>query len=297
MASLFYYLLFALAWTISLIPYRVLYLISDVLYLIIYYIVGYRKKTVLYNLRSSFPEKTEEEIKALAKAFYRHFSDFLLEIFKLIRIPEKQLDKRMKFLNPEVFDELSRENKNYALVSSHYNNWEMLINLPLKTKHRFLVIYRPLSNKVTNRISNYMRTRHHTIMIPMENIFREALKCRSEKQLFSIWFIADQRPPKNSQFWTRFLNHDAAFFEGVEKMSKKLEMAVIYLHVQKVRRGFYEVTLEKLFDNAAGTAPNEVTLTCVKKMEYEIIERPEFWLWSHNRFKHRKPENIKLIAS
>lgn len=297
MNSAIYFLLFGFTWLVSLLPFWLAYRISDFLYLVTYYIARYRKKTVYSNLRSSFPEKSDKEIVHLAKAFYRHFCDLLIEAIRCIRISEKNLDNRMKFLNPEVFQELAANNQNFALVSAHYNNWEWLINLPLKMTHRFLVIYRPLKNKVVDRLSLYMRGRHKPVMIPMEAIYREGLKNRSENRLFSIWFLADQRPPRNSRFWTNFLNHETAFFEGVEKISRKLQLAIVFMDVQKVRRGYYEVTLKKLFDNAAETKENEVTLTCIREMEDEILKRPEFWLWSHKRFKHSRPENINLITS
>lgn len=297
MTSLLYYLLFGFTWIFSLIPFRLLYLISDLLFYAIFYLAGYRKETVFRNLRSSFPEKSEKEIIRLAKAFYRHFCDFLLETIKCISIPAEKLNKRMKVLNPEIFQELALRNQNFALVSAHYNNWEWLHNLPLISKHNMLVIYRTLKNKQVDRLSKYMRGRHGLLMTPMESIFREGLRHRSENRLFSIWFLADQRPPKNSRFWTNFLNHEAAFFEGVEKISRKLGLAVVFMDVQKVRRGYYEVTLKKLFDNAALTRENEIMLACVAEIEEEIKIRPEFWLWSHKRFKHTRPENINLIES
>ena len=297
MTSVLYYLLFGFTWIFSLIPFWLLYRISDILYLLTYYVAGYRKETVFNNLRSSFPEKSEKEIIHLAKSFYRHFCDFLLEAIMSISIPVDKLDMRMKFLNPEVFQELAMNNQHFALVSSHYNNWEWLINVPLKMAHNVLVIYRPLNNKVVDRLSLYMRSRNKLLMTPMEVIYREGLKYRSANRLFSIWFLADQRPSKNSRFWTTFLNHETAFFEGVEKIARKLEMAVVFMDVQKVRRGYYEVTLKKLFDNAAATRENEVTLACIREIEEEIVKKPEFWLWSHKRFKHSRPENINLITS
>jgi KDO2-lipid IV(A) lauroyltransferase len=274
-----------------------MYLISDGLYFFIYYIVKYRKKTVFINLHTSFPEKSKEEITRIAKSFYRHFSDFLVEIAKCISMSPKELDKRMKFKNTELFAELAVQKRNFAIVSAHYNNWELTINLPQKMEHRCMIIYRPLKSKVMDRLSLYIRGRLNTSMTPMENIFREGVKNRSENKLFCIWFLADQRPPRNSKFWTRFLNHDAAFFVGAEKISKKLDMAVIFMDIQKVRRGHYEVTFEKLFENAAITKENEITLAGVKKMEEVIIRRPDFWLWSHKRFKHSKPKNVNLITS
>jgi Kdo2-lipid IVA lauroyltransferase/acyltransferase len=297
MSSLLFYILFAFIWLFSWIPFWILYRISDLLYLIVFYMVRYRKKTVIHNIRTSFPEKTEKEVMQMTKLFYRHFCDFLLEMSKCIRISPGQLDKHMKFINPEVFEELAQENRNFALVSSHYNNWEWLITLPIKMKHRFLVIYRPLENKAFDRLVMCLRGRHKPVMTPMESIFREGVKCRSENTLFSIWFLADQRPPRSTKFWTRFLNHDVAFFEGVEKLSRKLNLAVVFMDVQKVKRGYYEVRLKRLIDNAAQTNENEVTLACVKEMEEEILKRPEFWLWSHKRFKHTRPENVKLVIS
>lgn len=296
MASIIYYLVFSLVWLFSLLPFRIMYLVSDFLYLIIFYVAGYRKKTVIANMQKAFPGKSPAEINQMARQFYRHFADFLLELLRCINISVDQLDKRMKFLNPEVFEELARENRNFALVSAHYNNWEWLINLPLKMRHRLLVIYRPLKSKISEKLSNYMRRRRGTVMIAMENIFREAITSRSKNQLFAVWFLADQRPPRSSRFWTTFLNHETAFFEGAEKISRKLGMAVVYLHVQKVKRGYYEVTLKKLFDNAAETKENEVTLACVKEMEAEIRTEPQYWLWTHKRFKHTRPENINLIT-
>jgi len=297
MKSIPYYILFGFAWLISLIPYWLLYRISDMLYLIIYYIAGYRKPTVFMNLRTAFREKSEEEIAKLAKAFYRHFSDFLVEIVKCISISKENLSKRMRISNPEVFAELAQNNRSIALVTGHYNNWEMMSVLPGYMQHRCMIIYRPLNNIMMNRISLYMRSRFGTVMVPMEHVYKEALKNRSENRLFSIWFLADQRPPRNSKFWTMFLNHEAAFFEGVEKISKKLDLAVVFMDIQKIKRGYYEARIEKLFESASETRENEILLACVKKMEEEILQKPEYWLWSHKRFKHPRPQNVDLISA
>jgi Kdo2-lipid IVA lauroyltransferase/acyltransferase len=297
MTAALYFLLFAFTWLISLIPFRIIYMISDVLFLITYYLIRYRKKTVLRNLRTSFPEKPEHEIQALARAFYRHFCDFLLESVKCISISKRQINRRMKYVNINIIDDLERENKSFAIVSAHYGNWEWGMNLPQHITHKLLIIYRPLKNIPVDRLTKYMRSRLGTVMVPMEAIYREALKNRSENKLFSIWFLADQRPPRNSRLWTTFLNHEAAFFEGVEKMSRKLDLAVVFMNIQKVRRGYYEVEFKKLFDSAITTSENEITLTCVKEIEKAIKKKPEYWLWSHKRFKHARPEQIKLIAS
>jgi Kdo2-lipid IVA lauroyltransferase/acyltransferase len=297
MTTLGYYLLFGFAWLISLIPFRVMYWISDLLYFVNFYLIGYRKKIVYKNLRLSFPDKTFVEIDHIAKTFYRHFSDFLLESIKCLSIPLKQHEKRFRFTNMEVIRQLENEGKDFALVSAHYNNWEWMIFFPAKMVHKFLAIYRPLQNKTVDRLSRRIRGRYNPVLVPMEHVFREALKYRSENRRYSIWFLADQRPPRANRFWTTFLNQEISFFEGVEKISRKLGLTVIFLDIQKSGRGYYEARFTKLFDNAAQTNENEVMLTCIREMEKEIVTRPEYWLWSHNRFKYTRPEHFNLITS
>jgi Kdo2-lipid IVA lauroyltransferase/acyltransferase len=297
MASLGYYLLFCIAWLLSLIPFWLLYRISDFLYLLNYYIIGYRKKIVYKNLQLSFPNKSPDEIKRIARAFYRHFSDFLLESVKCLSIPLKQHQKRFRFANLELIQKLEEEKRDFALVSSHYNNWEWMIFFPAMMIHKFLAIYRPLQNKTVDRLSRRIRGRYDPVLVPMERVFKEALKFRAQHRLFSIWFLADQRPPRTSQFWTRFLNQEVAFFEGVEKISRKLDLVVVFLDIRKIKRGYYEARFVKLFDHVSATRENEVILTCIKEMEKEITARPEFWLWSHNRFKHSRPKQTNLITA
>lgn len=297
MTSLGYYLLFGFTWLISLIPFWLLYRISDILYLIIYYIVGYRKKIVFSNLRRSFPEKDKKEIDRIAKKFYRHFCDFLVEFIKNFSIPLKQHEKRFKYQNLELIHQLGEEGKDFALVMAHYNNWEWLLFFPLKIVHKLLAIYRPLQNKAMDRLSRKMRNRYNPLLTPMEHIFRQAMNYRSEKRLFSILFLADQRPPRSNHFWTIFLNQETSFFEGVEKISQKMNLAVIFLDIQKKKRGYYEARFVELFHNAAETGKNEIMLSCIHQMDKQITANPAYWLWSHNRFKHKRPENIKLISA
>ena len=296
MQSLGYYLLFGFTWFVSLIPFWLLYRISDLLYFVNFYIIRYRKKVVYKNLLMSFPEKNEAEIDRIARAFYRHFSDFLVESIKCTSISDRQLAKRFSYQNIELFKQLEDEKKDFALVSAHYNNWEWMIFFPSKIAHKFIAIYRPLQNKVVDRFSRRVRGRDNPALVPMEQIFREALNYRSDRKRYGIWFLADQRPPRSTRFWTTFLNHEVPFFEGVERLSRKLELAVVFLDIQKIRRGYYEARFIKLFDNAAQTLENEVLLRCIHEMEREIRETPEFWLWSHNRFKHKRPQHIKLIT-
>lgn len=292
----FYYLLFGFALVFSLVPFFIMYLFSDLLYLVIFYVARYRRSTVYNNLKKAFPEKDEAEISLIAKRFYSHFADFLIEAVRCVTISKSTLLRRVKVRNPEVLKELADKKQNFAIVSAHYNNWEWLNILPHYMQHELLIIYRPLKNKITDRLTKNMRQRFGAKLFPMESIFRECLKYKSNEKMFSVWFLADQRPPRNSKFWTRFLNQEAAFFEGAEKISKKLGMALVFLDIQKTSRGHYEVVFTKLIEDASKTSDNEVTLTTVKAIEQEIRNRPEFWLWSHKRFKHKRPENTNLVT-
>lgn len=297
MSGLLYFILYAFTWITSLMPFWVLYRLSDVLYVMMFYLIRYRKKTVIRNLKKTFPEKTDDEINTIARGFYRHFCDFLLESIKGISIPLRNLNKRYRFLDLELIHELQRQNKNIALVSGHYNNWEWMIGFPLKIEHKFLVIYRPLKNKAVDRIIKSIRGRFGARMIPMEHIYREALQLKKNNTLFLTWILADQRPPRSNKFWTLFLNREVSFYQGFEKMSRKLDLAVVFMETQKIKRGHYQIRFKKLFEHASETHENEITLASVKEIEKEICRQPEFWLWSHKRFKHGRPEDVKLITS
>jgi KDO2-lipid IV(A) lauroyltransferase len=295
MTSIGFYLLYAFAWTISLIPFWLLYRISDFLFIINYYLIGYRRKIVFKNLEKVFPEKSEPEIRKIARAFYRHFSDVIVEFIKCVSIPKRRLEKRIKFLNMELVHDLEKEHRDFALVMAHYNNWEWLVIFPALMRHKFVAIYRPLHNKSIDRLSRTIRSRFNPLLVPMESVYREAVNLRNQDKLFSLFFLADQRPPRTNKYWTHFLKQEVSFFEGVEKLSRKLQLAVIFCDMKKTGRGRYEATLTKLFDNAAETHENTVMQTCIQAMEKEILEAPQYWLWSHNRFKHSRPESFKII--
>lgn len=279
----------------SILPFRILYLISDLLYVIIYYIAGYRKSTVYSNLKLAFPGMAESEIISTAKRFYRHFADFLVEYSKAISMPLPVHLKRFRVINPEIFTRYAEQGKSIALVSAHYNNWEWSSILSQIMPHEVMVIYRPLKNKAIDRLTRYIRSRHGLKMVPMENIYRQAMNYSREGKLFMIYFLADQRPPRNNSFWTTFLNQEASFYQGAEKMARKLNLAVVFYDIRKKKRGFYEITFKELFGNGSVTKDDEITLACIEEMEKEIMSKPDFWLWSHKRFKHKRPEGIEIV--
>jgi KDO2-lipid IV(A) lauroyltransferase len=296
MGKLKYYTLLALVWLVSRLPFFVLYRISDLMYLVSFYVFHYRKKTVFNNLRNAYPEKPETEIRQIARKFYRYLCDFLLESLKPCTLSIEELNRRFRYTNPEMMQELNARGTNYALVSGHYCNWELGSAISVHAKRDALVIYRPLQNKNMDRLFLKIRSRFKgTILTPMEHVFRVAVDYRNKKKPFFIWFIADQRPPRNNKFWTTFLHQPTSFFNGVEKLSHKLNLAILYMHVTRVKRGFYEVTLKKLFNSVQDQPENAVTLSFVRELEEEINKEPQYWLWSHKRWKYKPDETTVIV--
>lgn len=278
----------------GLAPFWLMYFLADVFYLLSYHIIGYRKKTILQNLKNSFPEKTNKEIEQISKAFYRHFSDLFFETIKSFRISEKTLGKRIRYKNPEMMDELYKQGKSVALLSGHYGNWEWTMALPKIIQHQVNVIYRPIQNKQFNGYMKKVRSRFGMFMIPARISLRTMLKLEKSGQLSATYYLTDQTALKDTNYWMMFLNQETPVFPGPEKVASRLKQAVVFMDIQKVRRGFYEVEFTKLFDDASLTKEFEVTKAHTRFLEDIIRKKPEYWLWSHKRWKHTRPENITL---
>lgn len=292
MEALGYYIFYGINWVITLLPLPVLYLISDFIFIFLYYFPGYRKKVVRTNLVNSFPEKNINEIKAIEKKFYHYLCDTFIETFKLVHMSNKQLLKRMHNSNPELLYRLYDENRDIALVLGHYGNWEWLCILPLTTKHRSVTIYKPLHNKYFDRFLNNLRSRNKMVASPMSGIVREIIKLRSNKVRALYAFVADQTPPFGEiRYWTKFLNQDTPVYLGLEKIATKYDMAVVFLNIQKIKRGYYKFSTELLFEHTNGLPERAITEAHVKRLEEIIKERPEQWLWSHRRWKYSRDKN------
>lgn len=290
-AEFIYYILFGVIYTVSLMPFFVLYAISDVLCLIMFYLIKYRKKTVLNNLRNAFPNKSEKEIKRIAKVFYQHLCDFFLESFKIASITQKQLDKRFTWENLYIFDDLYVKGKDVAIVSGHYGNWEYFINAPQHIKQEILVIYRPLKNGFAEWFVYRNRSKFGLTMIPFKQIYKEFLKAKESGEPKGIWFLGDQRPPlATSNFWTIFLNQETAVYTGLEKLSLKYNMAVVFMDIHKVKRGHYNAKFTLLSEDGMQSKEHELTEKHVRFLDNIVQERPEYWLWSHKRWKHTRPQ-------
>ena len=290
MEAIAYYIFYGINWILSLLPLRILYLFSDLVYFILYYIFSYRRKVVSINLKNSFPEKTDEELKIIEKKFYRHLADLMVEILKMTHMSSKEQIKRFSYTNLEVIDRLREEKRDIIAVLGHYNNWEWPTLLPDYLKYKTIIIFKPLQNKYFNGFFNNQRSKHGIVLTPTSLIIREIIKNKINKiKTFSV-FISDQIPAKGDiKYWTTFLNQDTAVFTGAGKIAAKYDMAVVFFHVQKIKRGYYNLDIELLHEHTAGLSEEVITETHVRRLEEIIREKPEFWIWSHRRWKHKKP--------
>lgn len=292
MGTIAFYIFYCLNWIITLLPLDVLYIFSDILYLILYYFPSYRRKVVSQNLRNSFPEKSDKEISIIAKKFYRHLSDLFVETLKLTHLSNTNLRKRFTCSNPEFLEKLFKSGRDIVAVHSHYGNWEWLVSLPLFTQYKIVCIYKPLHNKLFDNFINDLRTRNNMSITPMSSVVREIVNNRKNNIRAMYGFITDQTPAKpDIHYWTRFLNQETPVFLGIEKIAAKYNMTVVFFCVRKTGRGHYDLTVELLFDKPAGLPEHLVTDTHVNRLESLIKEKPEYWIWTHRRWKHKK-ENL-----
>jgi KDO2-lipid IV(A) lauroyltransferase len=290
MAAIGYYLFYGINWIITLLPLPVLYVFSDFLYLVLYYVVSYRRKVVATNLKNSFPEKTDKELKIIEKKFYRHLSDILIETFKSTHMTRANQKKRFTYSNLEIIDKLREEKRDIIAIMGHYNNWEWPTLLPYYLKYKTIIIYKPLQNKYFNRFINNHRSEHGIVLTPTSQVIREIINYRKKDINTLSVFISDQIPSKGDiKYWTTFLNQDTAVFTGAGKIASKYDMAVVFFHVQKVKRGYYNLNIELLFDHTEGLSEEVITEKHVRRLEEIIKEKPEYWIWSHRRWKHKKP--------
>ena len=290
MAAIGYYLFYGLNWIITLLPLPVLYIFSDFLYLVLYYVVSYRRNVVATNLKNSFPEKTDKELKIIEKKFYRHLSDILIETFKSTHMTRANQKKRFTYSNLDIIDKLREGKRDIIAIMGHYNNWEWPTLLPYYLKYKTIIIYKPLQNKYFNRFINNHRSEHGIVLTPTSQVIREIINYRKKDINTVSVFISDQIPSKGDiKYWTTFLNQDTAVFTGAGKIASKYDMAVVFFHVQKVKRGYYNLNIELLFDHTEGLTEEVITEKHVRRLEEIIKEKPEYWIWSHRRWKHKKP--------
>ena len=293
MKSLLYYIVYVVWYVLSLMPMKVHYIFSDVLFLFLFYVYPYRRKIVHKNLSESFPDKSEKEISIIERGFYHWFCDYLVETVKFLTMREKNLRKRMVFKNTELVEEAVRRGQSCAVLLGHYCNWEWITSLPLwvTPEAKCGQIYHPLENGCFDKLFLRLRQRMGAECIQMKDTLRKIIKYRNENKLVVIGYIADQSPQWGSiHHWCWFLNHDTPVFSGPERIATQMNQTVLYLDVCRVKRGYYEATFRFITDQPQSKQEFEITDTYFKLLEKTVSEAPEFWLWSHSRWKRTHKE-------
>ena len=273
-------------------PWWVIYLHADLLYLVAYYVIGYRKKVVRQNLAECFPDKSAKERKVIEKEFYHHFTDYVAETLKLLHISDDDMRRRMVFHNAGIIEDAFNNGQSIVLYAAHYGNWEWVTSVTLwfnSAAHRDAVqgqVYQPLENEWFDRFFLRLRQRFNTVCISQRVILREMISREREGRHLGIGFIADQHPLSNDEGHVLdFLHHPTAFITGPEAIGRKLHCRAAFFDVRKLSRGHYECTLVPLSDDIAAEPHGSVTIRYARLLERRIEAEPAYWLWTHKRWK------------
>ena len=285
MSRVLYYLLLK---PLSYLPLSILYYLSNLIFFVVFHVLGYRKSVVYKNLVNSFPTKTTEEIKKIQKAFFIHLCDVIVESIKLFSISRKETKERFKIVNTELLSKYYQQGKSVILVGGHFNNWEIAgMSFDMYSPHQAIGIYSPLSNKFFNEKLYQSRTKYGVEIITKGLVPRSFIS--NKNKLTMTIFGADQSPTYSNQVhWMQFLNQETAVHIGTEKFAMKYNYPVIFIKINKVKRGYYEGVLEVLNENPGNSKIGEITESHTRCLERTIIENPSYWLWSHDRWKRKK---------
>lgn len=279
---------------ISVLPFWVLYRLSDVLFFLTYVLIGYRKKVVTENLTKSFPEKTPAEIIKIRREFYQHFCDVIVETIKLLTISEKKFKQHCPMSNESVqnFMQYLGNGQTVVGIAGHCCNWEWTgVAIQVYLNKQSIGVYHPLSNKNFDSIIYRLRSRFGGDLIPMKQLLKHILTLKQQNISKLVGLLADQTPPPESAYWTTFLHQDTPVFNGPEKISKKFNYPVVYMTVKKIKRGFYQYGSKVLVTDPKMHSDGEISEIHTKFLEENIQQQPAYWLWSHRRWKHKKPIN------
>ncbi|MFC2123690.1 lysophospholipid acyltransferase family protein [Bacteroidota bacterium] len=270
---------------LSCLPLSILYVLADLIFFLGYYITGYRRNLVFGNLRKAFPDKSNREIKTIARKFYRHLADIIVETIHGLTISEKELLKRIYVKNIEYLNQYYENGKSVIIMSSHHSNWEWLTQITsLQVKAEANGVYQQLKNPFFDHLMMKIRMRFDARLIEKKAILKDLIMRKDVLKI--VGMISDQSPViKENRFWTTFLSQETAFFTSSEKIAKKLNMGVVYAKMDKIRRGYYEVEYIPIDAPPFNPEPEYITLRFIKLLENHINEAPAYWLWSHNRWK------------
>lgn len=289
MQLLFYILIYPILWLVSILPFPLLYLFSNVVCFIVYNLIGYRKKVVRENLSLALPHLSEKERRTVEKKFYRHMCDMFLEMIKTMSISKAEIQKRYKFTNMDLYLEMEKKEKSIALLCAHYASYEWTVSMNYYINFTGYGIYKKIANKYFDKLVHRIRSRFKAVLITTKETVATIENCTRTGKLGVYGFASDQSPKSHKgTHWATFMGIETPIHVGAELLAKRLDMNVIFLKTKKVKRGYYEATFEHLVDTPKEVPNFEISEIFMKKVEQQILEAPEYYLWTHKRWKHRK---------
>lgn len=278
---------------LSRLPFGVLYALSDVAYCVVRHIIKYRRDVIRTNLRNAFPEKSDKELRDIEKGFYHFICDYGVESLKLLTISQEEMKRHMKFENTEEVNRALDDHNFVFVYIGHYGNWEWMSSLPLWVREDATLgeLYRPLKSKTMDDIFIEIRQHFNAECISKYDALRHIMRFNAEKKKCIIGFVADQTPhPENTQLWMDFLSQDTPIFTGTERIGKKVNAAIYFADIHKEKRGQYRCVFKKITHDIKKYPDYQITEICTHELEQMIRRQPEIWLWSHKRWKHKRPQ-------
>ncbi len=291
--KLVYYATYAVMWLLASLPFRVLYVISDGLYLLMHYVVRYRRKVVRTNLANSFPEKSKSELRKIERDFYHYICDYLLEEAKMLRMSFDELYHRMSFDNKEACLKMIKHHGGFVLLIPHYANFEWITGISpfIHPEGVPVQIYKPLSNVYIDKLFCHIRSRFGGENIRKHDTARELVRLRQQGKRMAIGLITDQCPNRSeAHYWTTFLNQDTVFMDGAERIAKLMNFPVFYCELYRIKRGYCRVEFDLLTESPRTMAAGEITEYFVRRLENTIRRAPAYWFWSHRRWKLKRED-------
>jgi Kdo2-lipid IVA lauroyltransferase/acyltransferase len=289
MQLLLYIFLYPILWLISILPFRLLYILSDCIFFLVYRIIKYRKRVVRANIAMALPHLSAKERQEIERKFYSHMCDMFLEMIKTMSISRKEIEKRFKFTNLDEYLALEKKNKSIALLCAHYASYEWVVSMNYYITYKGYGIYKRIANKYFDKLVHQIRSKFKAHLITTKETISTIEENQRNGVLGLYGFASDQSPKSaNKAHWATFMGIETPIHVGAELLAKRLDMTVVFLKTKKVKRGYYEATIELMTENAKSIPNFEISEAFMKKVEQQIYEAPEFYLWTHKRWKHKK---------
>ena len=289
MQFLVYILAYPLLWFISILPFRIFYWFSDCVYFLVYYVLGYRKKIVRENLALALPHLNDTERKVIEKKFYQHMCDMFLEMIKTMNISPEEMDKRFTVTNIDAMRAYEEKGKSIVLLASHYASWEWLLSLTKRLKFRPIGVYKKIANPYFDKLVRKIRSKYGTELVETKKTIPLMAQNQREGILSLYGLASDQSPKMDRIFHSKtFMGIEVPVHTGGEMLAKKYDLSVLFIKLKKIKRGYYESTIVPICENPNDYANFEITEMYLKEVEKQILEAPEYYLWTHKRWKHRK---------